>query len=68
MALSTAQIRAIAIKRKIAKKVATTTAPQAANDNIERRSVRRPRAAKPKGLLQACIDAGGFDQNANYAS
>jgi len=61
MALSTAQIRAIAIKRSIARKAT----PVAANDNVERRAVRRPR--KPSGLLQACIDAGGFDQNERFA-
>lgn len=64
MALSNAQIRAIAIKRSIARK----STPVAANDNVERRATRRPRTAKPSGLLQACIDAGGFEQNASYGS
>lgn len=57
MALSTAARRAIAIRNKIAKK-ARAQAPAAANDNQRGMS---------KSMLAACVDAGGFDQNAAYA-
>ena len=58
MALSTAARRAIAIRNSIAKR--------ASNDN-QPKPVRRAKAM-PAGLLADCVAAGGFDQNASYAS
>ncbi len=59
MALSNAQIRAIAIRRSIAKRAQApaTSTPRIAN-------ARRPMST---ALVQSCVDAGGFDQNAAYA-
>lgn len=57
--LSAAAVRAIAIRRAIAKRNAQT---KAANDNTA------PRERKMStGLLAACIAAGGFDQNERFA-
>jgi hypothetical protein len=52
MALSNAQVRAIAIKRSIA--------GGAANDNRPRRAPRRMTTS----LSQACLDAAGFAEHA----
>jgi hypothetical protein len=60
MPLSNSQIRAIAIKRSVAKRAQ----PAAANDN--QRSVRTPGAHRrmSTAMLQACLEASGFDQHA----
>ena len=58
MALSAQQIRAIAIKRSIARKAETIAPRRPANQ----RTAKRARGT----MLQACVDAAGFDQNAAY--
>lgn len=61
MALSNAQIRAIAIKRSIARKAQ----PTAANDNTPQ--PRQSRTSKmPAGLLADCIAAGGFSEHEGH--
>ena len=58
--LTAAARRAIAIRGSIRRR-AETQAASPANDNA-------PRArSMAKGLLAACVDAGGFDQNARFA-
>lgn len=66
MALSTAARRAIAIRNSVAKRAAVktdATPVTASNDNARTARVR----TKSTALLAACVDAGGFDQNARYA-
>lgn len=60
MALSNAAIRAIAIRNNIKRREAALgQTPKAANDNRTRKM--------SKGLLNACVEAAGFDQNARFA-
>lgn len=56
--LSTAAIRAIAIRKSIAQRTANP-----ANDNAPKAR----RSTMSKGMLAACVEAGGFDQNARFA-
>lgn len=57
MALSTSARRAIAIRNKVARKASNDNAPRAP------RTSRRMTTA----LLDACVAAGGFDQNERFA-
>ena len=56
MALSTSARRAIAIRNAIARKASNDNAPRA------------PRTGRPMtaALLDACVAAGGFDQNDRF--
>ena len=56
MALSNAQIRAIMIKRSIAKKAQTVATPRAINDNEPRHM--------SKDMVAACVEAAGFAEHA----
>ena len=57
MAFSPAARRAIAIRNSIARK--------ASNDNVA--AAPRTSRTMSAALLAACVEAGGFDQNARFA-
>lgn len=60
MALSNAQIRAIAIKRSIARKAQ----PTAANDNSSSPRVRGGSRMMTTAMLSACLEASGHAEHA----
>lgn len=66
MALSKAQIRAIAIRRKVAGKSAPVAARTAANDNQASARIRGGARMMTTAELAACVAAAGFDQHAAY--